>query len=89
MLKNLEHRIKAGDIYSFGIMLWEMWYGVRAFQELMPIIRENFRTKIWEGYRPKNIEHEVIHPKAQKIMEDCWPTDHKERITAKDCLERL
>ncbi|XP_046852544.1 dual serine/threonine and tyrosine protein kinase-like isoform X2 [Xenia sp. Carnegie-2017] len=89
VLKNLEHRIKPGDIYSFGIMLWEMWYGVTAFRELMPIIRENFRAKLLDGHRPEIMEQEVNHPKARETMEDCWTTCYEKRITAKNCFDRL
>ena len=80
---------KAADIYSFGIMLWEMWYGVVAFQELMPIVKEEFKPMIIKGYRPRGISGAVISAKAQEIMSDCWLTDHQKRITAQDCLERL
>ena len=42
------------DIYSFGLMLWEMWYGRQAFAEFKgPSML--FFSQVDEGYRPKDV----------------------------------
>ena len=34
VLRNQNVRSKESDVYNYGIMLWEMWYGVEAFNEI-------------------------------------------------------
>ncbi|KAJ7392754.1 hypothetical protein OS493_010409 [Desmophyllum pertusum] len=42
------------DMYSFGLMMWEMWFGERVFSELRSLIpREFFRRIKDENYRPQ------------------------------------
>ena len=48
VLRNLNVRSKESDVYSYGIMLWEMWYGVEAFNEMkfMPdIVQANKKRR--------------------------------------------
>ena len=48
------------DIYSFGLMMWEMWFGKRVFIELR---REDIYRRIKdEHYRP---QIEAIRPKFE------------------------
>lgn len=42
ILEDLHNRTKEGNIYSFGIMLREMWYGDLAFKELKPLNKVTF-----------------------------------------------
>ncbi|XP_046839706.1 uncharacterized protein LOC124433902 isoform X1 [Xenia sp. Carnegie-2017] len=89
VLENLHHMTKAADIYSFGIMLWEMWYGVVAFEELMPIVKEEFKSKVIKGHRPKNDENKIIIPMIQHLMMYCWLHEHDQRPTSKMCFQML
>ena len=36
MAPEVEKNIRKADIYNFGVMLWEMWYGKRAFHGISP-----------------------------------------------------
>ena len=48
------------DIYSFGLMMWEMWFGKRVFIELR---REDVYRRIKdEHYRPQIPEDGFLPP---------------------------
>ncbi|XP_028400655.1 serine/threonine-protein kinase STY8-like [Dendronephthya gigantea] len=49
VLEDLTNRTKEADMYSYGIVLWEMWYGAQAFTELMPVKRDRFKYKLLVG----------------------------------------
>ncbi|XP_028400657.1 uncharacterized protein LOC114523822 [Dendronephthya gigantea] len=87
VLENLTNRTKKADIYSYGIMLWEMWYGTQAFTELMPIDKVKFREKIADGYRPKIDQITINIPEIHAVMVRCWATEAEERHSAKKCYE--
>ena len=87
VLEDQTNRTKEADMYSYGIMLWEMWYGIQAFTELMPIDKVTFKQKITNNYRPK-IDYTTINiPAAHDVMVKCWATKVKERPSAKECNE--
>ena len=87
VFENPINRTKEADIYSYGIMLWEMWYGVQAFTDFMPINKVTFREKIVDGYRPK-IDYTTINiPAIHDVMVKCWATEVEERHSAKECFE--
>ena len=88
VLENLLKRKKEADVYSYGIMLWEMWYGLQAFSEIMPLGITKFREKIiHEGYRPRKVETVISLPNIERIMESCWKFDASERPSAGECCE--
>ena len=85
VLEDLKNRTKEADMYSYGIMLWEMWYGTQAFTELMPIDKVAFKEKITDNYRPK-IDYTTINILAiNDVMVKCWATEVKERHSANKC----
>jgi serine/threonine protein kinase len=72
---------KAADIYSFGIIMWEMTSGVPAFHNvshdldlILNIIKYDARPKIIEGTMPEYVE----------LMEKCWNKDPEKRPTARE-----
>ncbi|XP_028400788.1 serine/threonine-protein kinase STY17-like [Dendronephthya gigantea] len=69
VLEDLRNRTKAADVYSYGIVLWEMWYGAHAFREFMPIEKVQFREKLVEGYRPEMDNNKSTY---QKYMGSWW-----------------
>ncbi|GES99228.1 kinase-like domain-containing protein [Rhizophagus clarus] len=73
---------KAADIYSLGIIMWEMTSGVPAFHD----IPHNFHLSldICKGVRPKIIEGTL--PEYAELMKRCWDDDPKKRPTAKELL---
>ena len=77
------------DIYSFGLMLWEMWYGQRAFTELNGPMTVLF-SRVDEGYRPKDVVGSKTPPDQWKqLMIRCWERDPEQRPSADDCNQEL
>ena len=89
VLADLKVRKKEADIYSYGIMLWEMWYGIQAFAELKPFDKATFQETIANGYRPKIDERKIAYPEVNKIIAQCWISDIDKRHSAKTCQERF
>ena len=72
------------DIYSFGLMMWEMWFGKRVFIELR---REDIYRRIKdEHYRPQ-IPKDGNLPPAEwiELMTSSWQSDPSLRRTATEC----
>ena len=80
------------DMYSFGYVLWELWYGETAlraaidsrteYQVLEDVMKQNLRPTHIEGTR---------HPwrNWQHVMTSCWNKDPKLRLTAQKGWEQL
>ena len=75
----------ASDVWSFGILLWEMWaYGAMPYKGWT---NDNVMSQINKGYRmpaPKNCPS-YIH----SIMLDCWTDDYLERPAFSDIFQKL
>ena len=72
------------DIYSLGIILWEMWYGKRALipAETLP----GLFAMVDEGYRPAEVEgYKPPSDCWKELMENCWQGNPDERPTAESC----
>ena len=66
------------DIYSLGLIMWEMWYGQRAFASL------------GEGNRPVDRQGCMTPPPFwEQLMTQCWDGNPRKRPTAKECHERM
>ena len=89
VLKVLTNRTKEADIYSYGIVLWETWYGTQAFKEIMPIEKAPFQKMIANGRRPRADAKKINIPAIQAVMEKCWATEAEKRYSAKECYERF
>ena len=74
---------KAADVYSFGIIMWEMTSGIPAFNNVPHDF--NLSLKICEGLRPKIIEDTEVE--YAKLMERCWNSDPDKRPTAEELFE--
>lgn len=87
----LEGRIydSKAEMYSFGLMLWEMWYGEIVFQTAATSQSQHL-DGLRKGYRPSHIER-TDRPWEiwQNVMESCWKGEPRDRITAKDGWEQL
>ena len=77
------------DIYSFGIMMWEMWYGRRAFLDVRGDLN-TFWERVEEGARPSHIEGNKMPPDQwQNLMQLCWDGKAEKRPTAEACHKEL
>ena len=74
------------DIYSFGIMLWEIWYGRQAFADVNSENIQHFINLVNEGCRPKEEIKLQKPPRLWKeLMEECWDGNPEKRPTAMKC----
>lgn len=77
------------DIYSFGLILWEMWYGQRAFAEFKGAVPGLFR-RVNEGYRPSDVEGSKKPPDQWKqLMSRCWDGKPEQRPSAEICNQEI
>jgi serine/threonine protein kinase len=74
---------KAADIYSFGIIMWEMISGVPAFYNVPHDF--NLSLGICKGLRPKIVYD--TEPEYVELMKRCWDSDPSKRPTAKELFE--
>ncbi|XP_029190509.2 dual serine/threonine and tyrosine protein kinase-like isoform X2 [Acropora millepora] len=81
----------SADIYSFGIMLWEMWYGKPAFTNIkFTSLVDFFNRIVNEGCRPElDNKCRPPPPSWQELMVMCWESDPTKRPDAKECKEAL
>ena len=89
VLKSQVYNSKA-DIYSLGIMLWELWYGERAFSSSVSLA--DFFTMVDNGGRPEHVEGCREPTQAWgNLMKECWRKKHKDRPSANDheCHKRI
>ena len=78
------------DIYSLGIMLWEMWYGQQAFA-IAPVKNlEVFFALIDGGSRPEHVKDSKRPPaRWKRLMNQCWNRNPEERPTAAKCYDKI
>ncbi|XP_019620827.1 PREDICTED: probable LRR receptor-like serine/threonine-protein kinase At1g06840 [Branchiostoma belcheri] len=85
---------KSADIYSLGILLWEMWYGKTRYQldtedvaydkQMKTDLKEgkDIRMPQWRGTVPPI-------PEWTRLIHDCLKKDPKERPNIQECLRRI
>ena len=77
------------DIYSLGLIMWEMWYGQRAFADYPGKTLLDF-IKWVEGNRPVHKQGYKRPPSFwEQLMKQCWDGNPDKRPTAKECNERM
>lgn len=82
------------DIYSMGLMFWEMTYGRMVSWDISEgLKREGVLRMVEKGYRPEILDHHVpvrgSLPQWIQLMKECWDKDPESRPTAKECGIRI
>mmetsp|Transcript_39408 Transcript_39408/g.70617 ORF Transcript_39408/g.70617 Transcript_39408/m.70617 type:complete len:608 (-) Transcript_39408:139-1962(-) len=73
------------DVYAFGVLLWEMFHGERAWESVdhnLVIARAALNNE-----RPPS--HDTIPPALKHLIEACWSADPKERPLFMEVLQYL
>ncbi|GBC08323.1 hypothetical protein RclHR1_08020006 [Rhizophagus clarus] len=73
---------KSADMYSFGIIMWEMTSGVPAFHNRSHDF--DLSLDICQGIRPEIIEGTMSE--YVELMKRCWDNDPKKRPTANELI---
>ena len=83
------------DMYSFGFVLWELWYGETAFRAVIDVKPYSVLMEdvIERELRPTHIEN-TEHPWGiwQDVMTSCWNKEPGLRLTAQmgwECFKQL
>ncbi|CAB4473256.1 unnamed protein product [Rhizophagus irregularis] len=76
---------KAADVYSFGIILWELTSCRMPFSDVRQDIHLVY--EIIEGRRPKIVEG--TPPAFAKLIQDCWNPDPNLRPTMEEVRNRI
>ncbi len=74
---------KAADIYSFGIIMWEMTSGIPAFNKKPHDF--DLALEICQGLRPEVIEGTM--PEYAELMKRCWDSDPNKRPTVEELIK--
>jgi serine/threonine protein kinase len=74
------------DVFSFGLILYELIVGKEAFPKEWPELRV-MKELVIEEFRP-DIPASVL-PDVRKLISDCWAQDPGERLSFRGIFERL
>ena len=76
------------DIYSLGLIMWELWYGERVFTEVTSITE--LMKKVENGHRPGHVEDcEPVLFQFGTLMQKCWQTEPDKRPKASHCAKTI
>ncbi|KXZ53722.1 hypothetical protein GPECTOR_6g639 [Gonium pectorale] len=79
------HIGKANDVYSFGILLYELYTGGMAFRDVPRAVLPH--QVALQGRRPSFPPH--APPAYRDLAECCWRADPRSRPSSADVLKRL
>ena len=77
------------DMFSFSILLWELWFCEKAFQSSITSHSQHLQ-KLKMGLRPTHLEGKDRPWQVwTEVMETCWKGEPSARLTAKESWNRL
>ena len=81
-----------GDIYSLGILLWEIRYNRRAYIDGTPLAKgATFQEFIYYaagGQRPR-LHRIMLYDDLDDLIKKCWAQDARRRYSARDMVNEL
>lgn len=82
---NCEPYDKSVDVYSFGILLWELCSLTKPFTQYP---KDKFKADIIDGGKRPKTEGHNWPPRIQALMKNCWSADPSKRPSFSN-LERM
>jgi serine/threonine protein kinase len=76
---------KASDIYSVGMIMWELMTGRRPFWD--QIYDAELIIKICDGFRPPIVTNAPVG--YIELMQECWHPDPEKRPTGANLMEKI
>lgn len=78
---------RKADIYSIGIILWEMWYGLDAADHIQQQLFGTLEKAIKQGLRPSMSLSQKPPSDWEEIIKACWDYEPKNRPEARAVKE--
>lgn len=73
----IQNPTKAQDVYSFGYVLYEIFFQKRPLHNLP--LQEIRRIVVEQQKRPKKIQEALVPDKIEMLIDNCWLADHTSR----------
>jgi serine/threonine protein kinase len=77
----------SSDVYSFGILLWEVFACEPAHLEMD--FGSHVELVVHQNVRPRRLAQGIIPDRVQYLAEECWSADPSKRPSFEDIQRRL